>query len=218
MEHMEGDIPYPYLPPPTPTPTYPHPPLRLPTPPTPTPTYPHPPIPLPLPTPTHPYPPLPPPTPTNPYHHPPLLPLTTTHPTTNNGLERGQVIGNVQMWSRSRRWIQTPPTPTTPLPRNTQLDLSSRNSNGSKRITVQMNSHKRTLKPKFFFTSHQHQLQFVSNLHNTVSFHEMIKIRGNNPTLTLKPNIFLHISSTSTLISFKSSQHSFISRDDQDKG
>ena len=65
MEHMEGDIPYPYPPP------------------------------------THPYPYLPPPT-----------------PTTNNGLERSQVIGNVQMWSRSRRWIQTPlplppPTPTT---------------------------------------------------------------------------------------------------------
>ena len=66
-------------------------------------------------------------------------------------------------------------------------------------------THKCTLKPKFFFTSHQHQLRFLSNLHNTVSFHEMIKIRGNNPILTLKPNIFLHISSTSTPISFKPS-------------
>ena len=30
-----------------------------------------------------------------------------------------------------------------------------------------------------------------------------IKIRGNNPILTLKPSIFLHISLTSTLISFR---------------
>ena len=96
MEHMEGDIPYPYLPPPTPTPTYPHPP-----------------IPLPTPTPTHPYPYLPPPTPTPTTTHS-YYPLPPPTPTTNNGLERSQVIGNVQMWSR--RWIQTPPPllPTTP--------------------------------------------------------------------------------------------------------
>ena len=105
--------------------------LPLPTPPTPTPTHPYHHLPLPLPTTTHPYYPLPPPT-----------------PTTNNGLERSQVIGNVQMQSRSRRWIQTPPTPYhPPTLESTQLDLSSRNSNGSKRITVQMNSHKCTLKP-----------------------------------------------------------------------
>ena len=69
---------------------------------------PYPPLPLTTPATTHPY-----------YscHHLPLLPPTTTHstPTTNNGLERGQVIGNVQMWSRSRRWIQTPP-PYHPIP------------------------------------------------------------------------------------------------------
>ena len=39
------------------------------------------------------------------------------------------------------------------------------------------------------------------NLHNRVSFYVTIKTRGNNPILTLKPNNFLHISSTSTLIS-----------------
>ena len=50
MEHMEGDIPYPYLPPPTPTPTHPY--YHLP-PPTPTTPYHHPPL-LP-PTTTHPY-------------------------------------------------------------------------------------------------------------------------------------------------------------------
>ena len=61
--------------------------------------------------------------------------------------------------------IPTTLTPTTPHPRNTQLDLSSRNSNGSKRITVQMNSHK----------------------------------------CTLNLTVFLHLSSTSALISFKSS-------------
>ena len=52
-----------------------------------------------------------------------------------------------------------------PHPRNTQLDLSSRNSNGSKRITVQMNSHK----------------------------------------CTLSLTVFLYLSSTSALISFKPS-------------
>ena len=36
-------------------------------------------------------------------------------------------------------------------------------------------------------------------------FRVSIKRRGNNPILTLKPNIFLHISSTSTLISFRPS-------------
>ena len=46
----------------------------------------------------------------------------------------------------------------------------------------------------------------------------MIKIRGNNPILTLKANIFLHISSTSTAISFKPSQQGFILQDDQKKG
>ena len=46
----------------------------------------------------------------------------------------------------------------------------------------------------------------------------MIKIRGNNPILTLKANIFLHISSTSTPISFKPSQQGFILHDDQNKG
>ena len=121
---------------------------------------------LPLPIPTHPYPYLLPPTPTPTYPYP-YLPLPPPTPTTNNCLERSQFINNVKhglersqfinnvkhglersQWSqmsRSRRWIQTPPTPTTPHPRNTQLDLSSRNSNGSKRITVQMNSHKHTL-------------------------------------------------------------------------
>ena len=57
----------------------------------------------------------------------------------------------------------------------------------------------------FSFISHQHQLRFLSNLHNTVSFHETIKIRGNNPILAPKSNIFLDISSTSTPISFKPS-------------
>ena len=38
----------------------------------------------------------------------------------------------------------------------------------------------------------------------------MIKIRGNNPILTPKANIFLHVSSTSTPISFKPSQQGFI--------
>ena len=46
----------------------------------------------------------------------------------------------------------------------------------------------------------------------------MIKIRGNNPILTLKANIFLHISPTSTPISFKPSQQGFILQDDQNKG
>ena len=124
-----------------PTPTYPHPPLPLPTP---THPYPYLPLPQPTPTPTYhhlplPYPPLPPPTLTTPYHHPPYYhlppptpttplppptpttPLAPPTPTTNNGLERSQVIGNIQMWSRSRRWIQTPPplllhTPTTTHP------------------------------------------------------------------------------------------------------
>ena len=50
----------------------------------------------------------------------------------------------------------------------------------------------------FSFITHQNQLRFLSNLHNRVSFYVMIKTRGNNPILTLKPNIFLHISSTST--------------------
>ena len=63
-----------------------------------------------------------------------------------------------------------------------------------------------------------HQLRFLSNLHNRVLFYKMIKIRGNNPILTLKPNIFLHISSTSILISFKPSQQGFILQDDQNKG
>ena len=135
MEHMEGDIPYPYLPLPTlplplPVPTHPYPYLP------PTHPYPLPPptstTPLPPPTSTTPYhhPPLLPPTTTHPYYSPtttpPLLPPTTTHPTTNNGLERSQVIGNVQMWSR--RWIQTPPplltlTPTTPYPHPPLLQI-----------------------------------------------------------------------------------------------
>ena len=59
---------------------------------------------------------------------------------------------------------------------------------------------------------------FFSNLHNRVLFCMMIKIRGNNPILTLKANIFLHISSTSTPISFKPSQQGFILQDDQNKG
>ena len=46
----------------------------------------------------------------------------------------------------------------------------------------------------------------------------MIKIMGNNPILTLKHNIFLHTSSTSTPISFKPSQQGFILQDDQNKG
>ena len=61
----------------------------------------------------------------------------------------------------------------------------------------------------FSFISHQHQLWFLSNLHNRVSFYKMFKTRGNNPILTLKPNILLHISLTSTLISFKPSGTGF---------
>ena len=62
MEHMEGDIPYPYLPPPHPLP-YPHHPYPyLPHPPYPTPTHPYPYLPLPTPTPTYPHPSLPLPT------------------------------------------------------------------------------------------------------------------------------------------------------------
>ena len=61
----------------------------------------------------------------------------------------------------------------------------------------------------FSFITHQHQLRFLSNHHNRLSFYEIIKTRGNNPILTLKPNIFLCISSTSTPISFKPSWSGF---------
>ena len=37
----------------------------------------------------------------------------------------------------------------------------------------------------FSFISYQHQLWFLSNLHNRISFYETIKPRGNNPILTL---------------------------------
>ena len=55
----------------------------------------------------------------------------------------------------------------------------------------------------FSLISQQHQLWFLSNLYNSVSCHDTIQTRRKNPILTLKPKIFLHIASTSTLISFK---------------
>ena len=156
MEHMEGDIPYPYLPPPTPTlPTHTHPyPL-----PTPTHPYPYPPLPylpptyptLPTCTPTYPYPPLPLPTPTHPY---------------------------------------PPPTPTYPLPTLQPYTYSKTQHFPSYLIDINSN---------FFQT-------FITG------FHFMrIKIRGNNPILAPKSNVFLHISSTSSLTSFKPSEQGFIS-------
>ena len=68
-----------------------------------------------------------------------------------------------------------------------------------------MNSHKHTLNLTVFLYLSSTSALILSNPHNTISFHETIKIRGNNPILTLKHNIFLHISLTSTLISFKPS-------------
>ena len=42
----------------------------------------------------------------------------------------------------------------------------------------------------FSFISHQHQLWFPSNLHNWISFHKIVKIRGNNSILDLPVNNF----------------------------
>ena len=36
-------------------------------------------------------------------------------------------------------------------------------------------------------------MQCSSNIYNKASFHETIKMRGKNPTLTINPNIFLYI-------------------------
>ena len=84
---------------------------------------------------------------------------------------------------------QPPPTPTAPHHPETCIN------NGIERNTY---SHF----PSYLININS---RFLSNLHNRVLFYKMIKIRGNNPILTLKHNIFLHISLTSTPISFKPS-------------
>ena len=190
--------PTPTLPLPTPTPTtLTHPYSYLPLP-TPTPTYPYPYPPQPLPTLTHPYPypPLPLPTPTHPYHHPPLLQIMVLKEANSvkHGLERSQFINNVKhglkrsWWGQmlvmykcgagAWDWIQTPPALPPPLPPTLESHnyLSNRNSNGSKRITVQMNSHKHTLNsfslPLININSNFFQT-FITGFHFT-----RFKIRG----------------------------------------
>ena len=94
---------------------------------------------------------------------------------------------------------QPPPTPTAPTtPKPTINNGIERSLFILQPYTYSKTSHF----PSYLININS---RFLSNLHNRVLFYKMIKIRGNNPILTLKANIFLHISSTSTPISFKPS-------------
>ena len=162
--------------------------------------YPHPPY-YPHPTTHYHHPTLP------PYHFPTQLTLPPPTPTTNNGLERSQFIDHVKNGLESDwscQWLVI-------------CKIGAGAGDGSKHYHLPplpphphhfppLQTHPiLPLKPNIFLHIYQHQLWFLSDLHNRVSFYEMIKTRGNNPILTLKPNIFLHILSASTLISFKHS-------------
>ena len=104
--------------------------------------------------------------------------------------------------------VVPPPTPTTTNHHPPQLPSTTPKptiNNGIERSLFILQPYTYSKTSHFPSYLHQHQLWFLSNLHDRVSFHKMIKIRGNNPILTLKHNIFLHISSKSTPISFKPS-------------
>ena len=117
--------------------------------------------------------------------------------------------------------VVPPPTPTTPNHHLAQLPSTTPKptiNNGIERSLFILQPY--TYSKTSHFPSYLININsdFLSNCHNRVLFYKMIKIRGNNPILTLKPNTFLHISLTSTLISFKPSQQGFILQDDQNKG
>ena len=84
---------------------------------------------------------------------------------------------------------QPPPTPTAPTTPKPTIN------NGIKRILFILQPY--TYSKTSDFPSYLININswFLSNLHNRVLFYKMIKIRGNNPILTLKANIFLHFPS-----------------------